>query len=1169
MSALFGDGGGGQSDAQPDLGGIRIQTSALGVPFPLVFGRNRVAPNIIWAGGFSATPRQSASGGKGGGGGYTTTGYNYSCQAAFALGYGVVDWLNVWINKSKFSAADLSGQIFGPVAQYNYEHFTGSTSQVPWTLLTSGYPGQDLFYRRLAYVGADYVDMGSSPRMPNHTFEVDGLCQNLLAFGVYDADPSDVTTFIATDSFAGAGFASANLGDFTQWSNFCRAAGILVSPAYVTKTTAAEMIKRLADISNTGVYFSEGKLKATPLSDVAATGNGRTYTPNVTPVYDLDDSVFENKDDPVEVVRSDPADAFNTLTVKIKDRSIDYADNIGEGKDQASLDLNGPRPADDVDYATEIADVAVAGKVAQQLLQRMLYMRNQYRFVLSLRFFLLEPTDLVTLTDTYLGLNRKLCRVLQIEETDDYKLRVTVEEVPANVSAPATYPSQAAASGGQDLNIDPGDTTAVVIDAPGVLAPSGFELWIPASGGANWGGAVVWVSLDGGASYQVAGTVTSRGRFGTLTGTYPSGPDPDTVDTLSVDLTTSRGTMDGAAQAQADAFATLALAGNELVAYSVAALTSTYHYDLTTYIRRGVYNTPIGSHPGGTTFARLDPDTLFKYAYDPKLVGQTVYVKLQSFNQYQVNYQDLATVTPIAHVIAGPIGAPDAPTGFVVQQQSTFCHFSVDKVNTVYLDRVEIRYADPGETMWENGIPVVNILRGFTDTNGTVPPGTWRFMARAYDRAGNPSLTWAVFDFTVTAEGFTQILSVEAASSFSYRQRENWLGASDAINDATADWQSLNSTDLANQAVDMFGALTMSKVIENTASVNHGINQFMTSAPAANWADNAIVTASVYAIKGERTWVAIDIRGKDGTLRQAWFNLSTGQVGTVSGPGSPVARISKQYASGGYLCSLSSNVLTGTGAQTIRLRLATGDGVTGYLGDGVSGAYFGNASVVMGSYQRDYLPTADGGRVVTPHGNFSMGVTAMNPDSQNYAGDLTDAQLWDEYCYGAYATCTYEQPQMDKGVDASARVWNDVVANLGVGETAGVANPQPKIDYRTSSGSFSGYQNWTIGSPLFRYLKAEIVLTTANGKARITGFETVIDKQPVTETGTYTTDGSGTVSVGFTNVFHNAPGLQVSAQGSGDVAASFTGLSRTGFTGLFKSAGVAAAGTASYSAVGV
>jgi hypothetical protein len=59
------------------------------------------------------------------------------------------------------------------------------------------------------------------------------------------------------------------------------------------------------------------------------------------------------------------------------------------------------------------------------------------------------------------------------------------------------------------------------------------------------------------------------------------------------------------------------------------------------------------------------------------------------------------------------------------------------------------------------------------------------------------------------------------------------------------------------------------------------------------------------------------------------------------------------------------------------------------------------------------------------------------------------------------------------------------------------------------------------------------------------------------------------VAVSFASPFHLTPTVHVSAQGSGDVTASKTSVTTTGFTGQFKSAGAAAAGTADWTAIGV
>src|SRR5204862_408647 len=84
--------------------------------------------------------------------------------------------------------------------------------------------------------------------------------------------------------------------------------------------------------------------------------------------------------------------------------------------------------------------------------------------------------------------------------------------------------------------------------------------------------------------------------------TLPSHADPDTSNTLSVDLSESQGQLLSGTTADADAFVTLCLCDGELIAYQTATLTAAHQYELT-YLRRGVYGTPIGAHSSGTSFA--------------------------------------------------------------------------------------------------------------------------------------------------------------------------------------------------------------------------------------------------------------------------------------------------------------------------------------------------------------------------------------------------------------------------------------------------------------------------------------------------------------------------------------------------------------------------------------
>ena len=80
--------------------------------------------------------------------------------------------------------------------------------------------------------------------------------------------------------------------------------------------------------------------------------------------------------------------------------------------------------------AHEFTNATSAGIAAQLLLQRKAYVRNTYRFKLGWRYALLEPMDIVQLTDATLGLDRKAVRITAIEEDDNGELAITAEEIP-------------------------------------------------------------------------------------------------------------------------------------------------------------------------------------------------------------------------------------------------------------------------------------------------------------------------------------------------------------------------------------------------------------------------------------------------------------------------------------------------------------------------------------------------------------------------------------------------------------------------------------------------------------------------------------------------------------------------------------------------------------------
>src|SRR5438132_501750 len=145
---------------------------------------------------------------------------------------------------------------------------------------------------------------------------------------------------------------------------------------------------------------------------------------------------------------------------------------------------------------------------------------------------------------------------------------------PIGVGTALPYPKQVSAGPPLDPLAAPGDTNPpVVFEPPPGLTHGDTEVWIIATGGAAWGGCQVWLSLDG-TTYAYAGTIYRGGRQGILTAALPSHADPDTADTLAVDLTETHGQLLSGTTADADAFVTLCYCDGELVSYQTATLTA-------------------------------------------------------------------------------------------------------------------------------------------------------------------------------------------------------------------------------------------------------------------------------------------------------------------------------------------------------------------------------------------------------------------------------------------------------------------------------------------------------------------------------------------------------------------------------------------------------------------
>jgi hypothetical protein len=641
-------GGKAQSQTDQRLNNIQLTQSSYGNCVPLVYGETRISGSLMWYGNFRAIPHteKQGGGGKGGGGGSSHTSFTYTAAIMVMLAEGQTWGMGaVWADKAITSFGALGLTVFN-----------GATGQAAWSYLTTNFPAQAIPYDHTAYVASGALDLGGSAAIPNLSFELVGLLPFNTAGGIFDAEPGAILNDYCTDAQHGCGFPYLDATTLALYTDYCCAMSFFISPAEKAQRQAADFIKEILRITNSDCVWSGGKLKIYPYADQAVTGNGHTYTPNLSPLFAFTDDDYSPDEgtEPVRVTRKPIGDTFNIVRVEYSNRANQYNVDIAEAKDEQDIIVRGEKLMPTVKFPA-ITDLLVARQVAQLLLQRQLYVLNSYAFEVRADYCLLEPMDYVSLTDSGLGISNKLVRITSVDDSEEDRLSFEAEEVLVGTASAPVYNWQAAQGYAANYNATPGSVQApFIFTGPPLLIDTGggYEMWIAVagpSGSGVWGGCDIYISVNGGSYYERIGQVLGGARYGTLTASLASGADPDTTHTLSVALNDTNRTLTASSTTEADNLVSLIYVDGEIMSYRDATLTGPGAYNLG-YLRRGKYGSAIGAHLSGTRFVRLDSN-LIRVPFDAGGIGQTVLFKFVSFNVFGGGIEDISTATAYSYTI--------------------------------------------------------------------------------------------------------------------------------------------------------------------------------------------------------------------------------------------------------------------------------------------------------------------------------------------------------------------------------------------------------------------------------------------------------------------------------------------------------------------------------------
>jgi hypothetical protein len=184
--------------------------------------------------------------------------------------------------------------------------------------------------------------------------------------------------------------------------------------------------------------------------------------------------------------------------------------------------------------------------------------------------------------------------------------------------------------------------------------------------------------------------------------------------------------------------------------------------------------------------------------------------------------------------------------------------------------------------------------------------------------------------------------------------RVNALVHTEAFDNAA--WTKVDATITANAAIAPDATTTADKLVEAATTAEHAVFQ------SPSYVSGVSYTFSIAAKSVERSFVYLQLGSAAfGTATGAWFNLTTGLVGSTAN--SPTTSITA-LGDGWYRCSITKTATSSSTAATV-IETAATDGVKSYTGDGTSGIYIwgadlrvANDGVGIPSYQRVGAGTA-------------------------------------------------------------------------------------------------------------------------------------------------------------------------------------------------------------------
>ncbi len=383
------------------LDDFNITRASEGSPFPVVFGRVKIAGNILWYGNLKVVKQKSDSGGKGGGGGgETTTGYHYYLDCWQSIAVGPVRILGMYKENKQFIKTEINPTWSGVMADEGDGRKTT-------TLTVNKGDGVLNFDTMLGTTPLEYmaplpyvctmrmrrVFCGSGTSFPTFHYVVQSDYTPIWNDPSNGMNAANAVYYILTT--AGAPASSIDTASFSNSATYWYNKGYGINVAIGTQGKVREKIEQILTPLG-GFYFEMGE---------------KHYISPADPYEALYGSIVDDFRK-FTITRRSWEDTINDLKATFTEEGKDFTERTAVVQNPASINMLGRVYTKTYDL-TLFRDLASTQKRMGEIIKNESYPYAETEFTTDLSYLNLTEGKIVNITNTELGIIDMSVRIVK------------------------------------------------------------------------------------------------------------------------------------------------------------------------------------------------------------------------------------------------------------------------------------------------------------------------------------------------------------------------------------------------------------------------------------------------------------------------------------------------------------------------------------------------------------------------------------------------------------------------------------------------------------------------------------------------------------------------------------------------------------------------------------